>query len=98
MLGETDSKRRRGQQRMRFLDKISDSMDMILRKLWEIVKHRGACLAEIHGFSESDLKKKFPYPLIIIFVFYICNSNRVRHLPLFERAPAAYVSGANFLS
>jgi len=54
MLGETDSKRRRGQQRMRFLDKISDSKDMILRKLWEIVKHRGACLAEIHGFSESD--------------------------------------------
>ena len=42
MLGKTEDKRRRGQQRIRWLDSITDSMDMNLSKLWEIVKDRGA--------------------------------------------------------
>ena len=46
---------------MRFLDNISDSMDMNLSKLWEIVKDRGACLAEIHVFSKSLTEKKIIY-------------------------------------
>ena len=45
--------RRRGRQRMRWLDSINDSMDMNLNKLWEIVKDREACSATIHGVTKS---------------------------------------------
>ena len=46
MLGKIDSKRRRGQQRIRWLDSITYSMDMNLSKLWEIVKDRGASVLQ----------------------------------------------------
>ena len=60
-LGKIESKRRRGRQRMRWLDGITKSVDMNLSKLWEIVKDRGACLAEIHVFSKSLTEKKIIY-------------------------------------
>ena len=58
MLGKIEGKRRRGQQKMRWLDRITDSVDMNLSKLRETVKDGEACCAAVHGVAKGQLNAR----------------------------------------
>ena len=59
MLGKIEAKRRRGQQRVRYLDSVMDSMDMNLSYLWAITKGRKASYAAVHGVVKSNKIVKY---------------------------------------
>ena len=68
MLGKTEGKRRRGRQRMRWLDGITDSMDMSLSKPWEMVKDREAWRATVHGVAKRYNRRDWTTTLLLLYL------------------------------
>ena len=100
MLGGIGGRRRRGQQRIRRLDGIIDSMDMSLSELWELVMNKEAWRAVIHGVTKSRTRLRDRTELnsagatVYIFSFdSMLNTSPVWCLPLQDPSPCSYTSG-----
>ena len=92
MLGKIESKRRRGQQRLRWLDGITDLVDMSLSKLWEIVKDKEAWCAVVHGVAKSWTRLSDWTTIVYLCLHYSLNSS---HPLLSPRATHPFSASAS---